>query len=252
MIVLGTPLATFKICRISFGKDGSIYVSFPYCKEKTGILNELQPPEGATGPITYDLGQGGKRVSTDTKFSHHRSGIVQFSKTGSVRDAPRRKSFPLDGPIGHVFDLYVYWPAGFDLLEKPKKNDLHLAFRFRDRHPVAVHINAQWRRKVDILANTDPPDGRVNPQTEVMHRKSGLASRVFFLGQPKGYPLRDHLLMISGGEIEPPTGADRPGMVFIGGWNTHEEVGGSSNPRKDALVFMYPAGGRAAAEKVNN
>ncbi len=244
VIVLITPLAKFKVCRINFGKDGSIYVSFPYCKEKSGILSELQPPDGATGPITYNLDCGGMRVSTDTKFSHHRSGAVQFSKTGFFRKAPRRQSFPLDGPIGHVFDLNVYWPAGFDLLEKPKKKDLHLAFGFRDRHPVAVLINAQWRRKADILANTDPPHGKVSPSTEVTHRESGLVRRVHFLGQPQGYPLRDHLLMITGGEVQLPTGADRTGMVFVGGWNTHEDVGDSSTPRKDALVFMYPAGGR--------
>ena len=39
VIVVRTPLAMFKIARISFGKrDGSIYLQFPYLKEKEGIL----------------------------------------------------------------------------------------------------------------------------------------------------------------------------------------------------------------------
>ena len=234
VILLQTPLATFKICRLSFGSDGSIYVMFPYCKEKTGILNKVARPGGPSESITHNLGTGGKLVPTDVKFSHHRSGVAQFSKTREVEDAPRHNSFPLDGPIGHVFDLHIFWPSGFDLLEKPKKRDLHLAFGVQDRHPAAFLVAGQWRRKQDLLNNTDPPNGIIEPTATVTHRKTGLPTNVYFLGQPEGYPLRDHVLMLSGGEIPLPTGAEETGMVFMGGWNSERE----------GLVFMYPGSGR--------
>ena len=247
VVVVTTPLATIKICRISFGKDGSIYVSFPYCREKTGILNRLEK-EGP-GPQTIQLGIGGTKVSTDVKFSHHTSGLARFSKTGSVTEAPRNHSFPLDGPIGHVFDLHVYWLGGFDVLDRKRlrKKDLYIGFGC-EQHPEAVHINAQWRRRKDIVRNAVPPNGEVPPTTQVQHRASGNRHGAHFLGQPPGYPLTDHVLMLSGGPIPRPTGADRAGMVFLGGWNPHEKTESESPTAKFGLVFMYPAGDSPPSE----
>lgn len=86
VLIVQTPLGTVKICRLAFGRDGSIYVSFPYCREKAGILNAIN--RSTVGLETIDLGEGGVRVSTDVKFSHHASGVVQFSKTGEVTVSP--------------------------------------------------------------------------------------------------------------------------------------------------------------------
>src|SRR4051812_42730817 len=70
-----------KIARISFGRDGSIYFQFPYCTKKEGWIGEL--PASAPGTqVTYRLADHGNFVGTDVKFSHHRSGVALFSKTG--------------------------------------------------------------------------------------------------------------------------------------------------------------------------
>ena len=245
VLCLVTPLGEFKICRIRFGRDGSIYVSFPYCREKHGILNTVDRVAGVSQAI--NLSVGGKRVRADVKFSHHTSGIAQFSKTSSwLRSGPRNQSFRLDGPIGHLFDLHLFWPAGFDLLKKKRKKDLYLALGLSENRP-AFLFTAQWRRKSDILANTRPPDGTVPPTTEVQHRESGHKGVVYFLGQPGGYPLDDHLLMISGGPIDLPDGTDRTGMVFMGGWDHHAEGEAVSGATR-GLVFMYPSGGVPEAE----
>lgn len=90
----------YKTARISFGRDGSIYVQFPYCNEKEGWIGELKIPPDQAQPVTYSLRQNGRFVDTDVKFSHHRSGIALFSKSGHELPQMRRQSFPLNGPIG--------------------------------------------------------------------------------------------------------------------------------------------------------
>ena len=241
VLAVRTPLATWKIARVSFGRDGSVYVQFPYLRRKSGILSELDVDPSITGPVTYDLKAKGVRVSTDVKFSHHTLGLVAFSKTGHVSHAPRRQSFRLDGPIGHVFQLHVNWLSGFKLLDSPKKGIAYLGFDFPDRHPSSVLIRAEWRRKRDIAGNIFPPGGQSGPATQVMKRAGGSPFSVYFLGQPKSYPLQDHLLMIAGGSIPLPSGADRPGMIFLGGWSPHE---GQPDPSRknmgNCLAFLYP------------
>jgi hypothetical protein len=240
VLVVHTQAAAYKICRLSFGADGSIYVSFPYCREKKGILNFIE--RKGPGPQTIDLSAGGRPVSTDVKFSHHTSGIVQLGKTNVLHDGPRRTSFRLDGPIGFLFDLHVFRPDGFDGFQQPRRKDLALGFHFAEGIPSAVHINAQWRRRRDILANARPAGGSVAATTTVMHRASGRIHPVYFVGQPARSPLQQHVIMLSGGAVPLPAGADRSGMVFLGGWNPHESTPDGNSVASHGLVFMYPAG----------
>jgi hypothetical protein len=46
-----------------------------YCVEKDGWIGELPIAPGQTGPTTYKLADHGSLITTDVKFSHHRSGI---------------------------------------------------------------------------------------------------------------------------------------------------------------------------------
>ncbi|MEK9502276.1 hypothetical protein [Gaopeijia maritima] len=222
----------------SFGRDGSIYVQFPYLKFKSGILNELHVPHERS-PVTYHLGEGGTEVPTDVKFSHHFSGEVRFSKTGYVQQAPRRTSFRLDGPIGHVFQLDCFWLSGFDAYDKPSKGSVHLGFDFPSRHATCFQIRGEWRRKSSIVENAYPVGGLVDFGTQIAHRKSGLRSTAYFIGQPEGYACQDHVLMITGAERSIPRGSDGPGMVFLGGWGPRGQAADSA---AGCLAFLYPAG----------
>lgn len=249
LILIGSSLGTFKVARISFGVDGSIYVQFPYLKYKHGIVCELPVNPDERGPVTYQLGRLGVEVSTDVKFSHHRSGIAQFSKSGLDARLPRRSSFPLDGPIGWLFQLNAYWLSGFCMLERTKSKDLHLGFGFPRKHPGGVVVTAQWRRKVDIIANMEPQGGKSGPAAEVMSRHTRARSRVYFLGQPDSSPLTDHVLMISGGEVPVPKNLELPAMVFLGGWDRHEVTPATPEARRaECLAFMYPSAGQGNSE----
>src|SRR5688572_25658791 len=99
VVLIRTPDATYKLARLTFGGDGSIYVQFPYLEAKAGVIAELPVDKTVIGPVTYDLANLGETVDTDVKFSHHASGQVRFSKTGHRIATPPRQSFPLNGPI---------------------------------------------------------------------------------------------------------------------------------------------------------
>lgn len=235
-VIAATPFGHFKLFKVTFGQDGSIYVPFPYLDTKRGVLSEADP-ETEPDPKTLNLRRNGIVVEYDVKFSHHTSGWVHFSKTGEHALLPRRHSFPLNGPIGIVFDFHLYWLRGFaapDLKKAPR--DLPLVLRF-PKHPTSIRVWGEWRRKRDILNNTEDPMMSVGPAAMVTRRTDGANMHFLFLGQPKGYPLQEHLLMISAEEIPHAEGADSPGAVFLGGWDDHEDKRPAS-PRM--LVFMYP------------
>lgn len=235
-----TPLGKFKLFRIIFGKDGSIYLPFPYLDTKRGQLSEVDPAI-EPDPKTINLKRNGVEVTEDVKFSHHTSGIVQFSKTGGQDLLPRRQSFRLDGPIGKVFDLHVYWLHGFDQV-KPKKarGTFLLPFQLLDRHPTSLHVWAEWRRKKDITDNLEPGGTWLGPGVSAIARQSGKEVRFLLLGQPSSRPLRDHVLMLSVEEVVHADGADVPTMIFLGGYDHHE---GAAPASQKMLAFMYPVGG---------
>jgi hypothetical protein len=90
-VLVTTPLGAFKLFKIMFGEDGSIYVPFPYLDTKRGILTEADPATEAD-PKTLQLRRNGVVVDYDVKFAHHASGIVHFSKSGEKDLLPRLRS----------------------------------------------------------------------------------------------------------------------------------------------------------------
>ncbi len=238
-VLAATPLGQFKLFQIAFGKDGSIYLPFPYLETKRGLLSEVDPSI-EPDPKTISLRRNGIDVTTDVKFSHHTSGIVQFSKTGGQDLLPRRQSFRLDGPIGKIFDLHVYWLHGFTQFDPEKAGKTFLLpFQLPDEHRTSLHVWAEWRRKKDIIDNLEPGGTWLGPGVSAITRATGTEVRFLLLGQPEGFPLRDHVLMLSVEEVVHADGADIPTMIFLGGYDQHE---GAAPATQRMLAFMYPVG----------
>ena len=229
-----TGFGARKICRILFGGDGSIYVPFPYIREKRGLLSAVDDDPSATGPVTYDLATNGKVVDYDIKYSHHTSGIVQFSRSGKEALLPRRRAFPLDGFGGTVFMATAFYLRGLDpLAGKTKDGELRVGLDFQDTHPFGIQIFAEWVRKERLLQRTQAGDWPVGPVADGMDSK-GNKRRFVFLGQGLESPLQDHLLVISGGEVPVPATVDRPTMIFFGG------IDRPNVEKPGALAFMFP------------
>ncbi len=239
-VLATTPFGAFKLFKIMFGGDGSIYVPFPYLETKRGVLSEADPAT-EPDPKTLQLRRNGLVVDYDVKFSHHTSGIVQFSKSGQAALLPRRKSFPLNGPIGRLFDFRIYWLRGFtNVTRTERRRDFNLSFTYSNGHPTSLRVWAEWRRKAAITDNIDPaePAGTiVGPAPVTVSRATGYEQRAILLGQPSTSPLQEHVMMIFAEEIPMATGADSSTAIFLGGWDPHEE---KSPDTARMLVFMYP------------
>jgi hypothetical protein len=235
-----TPNGTFKLFKINFGSDGSIYLPFPYLDTKRGVLSVVDPTI-EPDPKTVNFRRNGTVVEYDVKFSHHTSGIVQFSRSGKGA-LPRRQGFRLDGPIGKVFEFQLFHLRGFATLDggKPAK-DVHIGLRFPYRHPTSLRVWGEWRRKSDVAANMENTAfigaRTVGPTATVTRRSDGVDFAYILLGQPKTHPLQDHLLMISAEEIPLADGADTSTAVFLGGWDQHE---GAPPQTPRFMSFLYP------------
>jgi len=240
-ITVGTDAVHFQVCQITFGKDGSIFVQCPYFPGRNGILSSPPQDPDATGPITYDLRARGKLTSHLVKLSHHPDGNVHFSQDGKILTAVRRKTFPLSTMIGHVFQLHIYHPTGFEELKATKSGRAYLPFVFRPELPPAITLFAEWRRRRAIEANTDPPDGTAGPVTEITSRTSRATFTVFFLAQPAGFPLRDHVLLVGAETTQPLENLKGPTMVLMGGFDPHEVTEpGQKVQHTGLLAWLYP------------
>jgi hypothetical protein len=81
-----------KVLQIIFAKDGSLFVSCPYFRERTGILAAATIPGNGQTTSQIDLRLGGKVASHLVKYSHHPDGRAHFSQDHKVRTEIRRQS----------------------------------------------------------------------------------------------------------------------------------------------------------------
>jgi len=240
-ITVGTRAAHFQVCQVRFDQDGSIFVQCPYFPGSNGILASLSQDPEAEGPINYDLTQGGKLTSHLVKLSHHPDGNVHFSQDGKILTVVRRKTFPLATTIGVVFQLHIYYPEKFENATEAKRKRAYLPFVFQGGLPQAITVFAEWRRRHAMEANLDPPNGVAGPVTQIINRKTGVASTVFFLMQPVGFAMRDHLLIVGVEATRPLPNVTEPTMILIGGFDPHEAAEPGQRARQTGLLFWkYP------------
>lgn len=241
-VLIATAAGVHKACHIAFAKDGSIFVQFPYFTGGTeGILSCLTLSGKEEGQTTVDLKPTGKAVSSLVKLSHHPDGNVHFSQDGKIKTEIGRASWPLASTIGKVFELNFFHLDGLAAFAGPeKKGQLVLPFAVVDGVPDAVSIVGEWLRKKDLLSAMQLPDGTMGPAPKVTSRKTGETQVRFLLGQPEGFAMQDHVLMLTCRPVPMAEGAKSPTAIIIGGWDPHEGAGPVEN--KGLLVGMYPCG----------
>lgn len=256
VIGIGTPLALLYACQIMFHKrDGSIFVQFPYFRHHDGIATIVRLADDGSARRTVSFADEGKVTSHLVKYSHHPDGRVHFNQDGKVTPKIRRHAnFRLDLPIGKLFQLHAFFPAaGFLPLDASnmRKGRPNLVFNYPKEVPSAVRITAEWRRKTEVAQWSSPPGACLGPKARLRSRVTGGRHGAYFLGQPKGYPLQEHLLVIFCDKVEVPTGVEKPLVIFTGGADADEvKRTGDIAPPSEYLAAMYPVSNREEMERV--
>lgn len=110
------------VLQLVFGRDGSVFVTFPYFKHRTGILSATTTAATGRSESVVNLEQGGRVTSHLVKYSHDPSGWAHFSQTGKIRKEVRRRSVPLATHEGHLFTVLINDLQSFDWARGPKHN----------------------------------------------------------------------------------------------------------------------------------
>src|SRR5436853_6424490 len=76
-----------KVVQIIFGRDGSLFVNFPYFRHRTGILAAATIPGNGQKTSEVSLQIGGKIASHLVKYSHHPDVRALFSQDRKVHTA---------------------------------------------------------------------------------------------------------------------------------------------------------------------
>src|SRR5712692_1249370 len=109
-----------KAFQIVFGEDGSLFITFPYFRHRTGILSASAIPATGTRQSQVNLEQGGKVTSHLVKYSHHTDGRAHFSQSGKIITAIKRQSIALDRQHGHIFSLIIQGLHALDVAHAVK------------------------------------------------------------------------------------------------------------------------------------
>jgi hypothetical protein len=211
-----------KVFQVFFGRDRSLFVTFPYFKHPTGILASATIPGNGQTTSEVDLQVGGKIASHLVKYSHHPDGRAHFSQHGRVRTEIKRQSIALDRQQGHIFSLIVQGLGGFHRADDVKdvgstRKRTTLTFQIGSAEAEAIKFVAHWY---------GASDSRVEQQ------QNG-----FLVASP--YDNARHVLFLTC-YLVPRLGPVPEMMLFYGGLAAREVM---NDTTKDAgfLAFLYPA-----------
>ena len=119
VIAVRTTTGSHKLFQIVPAKsDGSLFVTFPYYRHGGGQMGEVRLDANKSYPSSLTVGDGFSVSTHYVKYSHHPSGLAQFSLSGKVRSSVRKASVPLSEASGHLFTFMV---QGLDKFDSKKR-----------------------------------------------------------------------------------------------------------------------------------
>ena len=135
-----------------------------------------------------------------------------------------------------MFNLKVWNPDQLPRVSKKRPQRGHVDFWFATELPAAVILTANWVPIVDVLNEIPAATPMTKPFVDFP--RYGNQRRMFLARQPRGYPLRSHLLMLSvaRGEVGDENGLR---MFFAAGYAPTKADGES--PMIGALFPWHPS-----------
>lgn len=219
--------------------DGSLYITFPYYRHGGGQMGEVQLDANETYPSGLTVGDGFSVSTHYVKYSHHPSGLAQFSLSGKVKSSVRKASVPLSSASGHIFTFMVQGLDKFDVKKpeekgKPKRGlvefgldcDLSQSLKFVGHYYSERELASRATFNADtpwIMAVT--PDGK-----SLMGL--ALATSYFHNGERR-------YLMLTGEKVPQIAESQEVFISFMGGFDPHN-VAFDHNVPTSFLMFIYP------------
>lgn len=143
-----------KIFQIISGKDGSIYITFPYYKHTKGLVSIVKFPKGNRKKDNISLvdnGSKGKVTSHLIKVSHHVSGQTNISLSGKVFTIIKKTSLELKKDSGHLFTVQFQGLEDFEELKKVENAYIYKYFIVNDKNFDAFKIVGFWYTPAEFM-----------------------------------------------------------------------------------------------------
>ncbi len=232
-IVASVYAALWRIAKVEFARDGSVYVYFPGFIDSSGIVCRAALRAGVSGATTLDLKENGRVTSHLVKYAHHPDGRAHFSQTGKVRTEIRRQAVPLRQHQGHLFTIQVQHIQSFPLLPAPRAAQLTVNLTDSIR---SLKITG-WRHRVNDL--TAPADAAPGAYPRGVQGPDGAIRLGLFVAPPEGMPFDDVVLFLAFEET-PWLSEDRAAhLIFLGGFDSTQTALNHSVDT-EFLAFAYP------------
>jgi hypothetical protein len=222
-----------KAFQVVFHKDGSLFVSFPYFRHRTGLLSASSIPANGSRESQVNLEHGGKVSSHLVKYSHHVDGRAHFSQDGKIFTAIRRQSIALDRQHGHIFSLLIQGLKAFDPAKDELQSSKRTSIEFSMETPEAIKFVGRW---FDVNAmRFSSPTPTIGPVVSGLDPDGDRTDQIFTASP---YANAQHVLAISCVPI-PSLGPEPEIFVFYGGFSSPDIM---TDPAKEAgfLAFLYP------------
>lgn len=242
IITIQWGAARRKTFQVFFRRDGSLFVAFPYFRNRTGILAAATIAGNGQTTSQVNLEAFGKIASHLVKYSHHPDGRAHFSQDGRVRTEIKRQSVPLDAQRGHIFSVLIQGLQAFDAADdakdvgsSPKRTTLTFEI------PGAPEANAlkligRWL-EISTLLPIGQAESIIGPKVPTQDR-TGRQQIGFLLASPYD-ELPQHVLLITC-ELIPRLCPEPEVMLFYGGFDARE-IMDDTTQEAGFLTFLYPA-----------
>ncbi len=229
-----------KVLQVFFGRDGSLFVNFPYFRHRTGVLAAATIPGNGQQTNQVDLAVAGRVASHLVKYAHHPDGRAHFSQHGKVRTEIMRQSLRLNDQRGHIFSALIQGLAAFDEANpakdigvSPKRATLN--FTFQDV-PEAIKFVGRWFDISELRSQCQAISNKIGPILATL-QPDGRQQMGFLTAS--GHDNAKHVLLLTCESI-PSLGTQPELLNFYGGFDPREIM---DNTMKEAgfLAFVYPA-----------
>jgi hypothetical protein len=237
VIAVETPSGKFKLFQILCGRDGSLFVPFPYYKYSAAQLTERTLKGGQSYPS--DVNVAGPLTMHHVKYTHHMDGEAHFSQHGKILTKIRRRANPIQAYGGHLFTVQLQGLADFQQVterDQHKSGRMLVSLRLHCE-PTSLKLVAHLYATADLLQRT-VLRGDTGPWIRVVRDQKEYAAVVLAVGDNANPMGRLLTLSFEENPITFPNQAS--GFSFVGGFDAPQTAFDHSQDTSFLILLSSP------------